>query len=168
MSSRALWQVLLLASLACVRPALAQPAHDHAAHQADVAARGTEVMPFSLAATQHVFTKTAQGGVQKVVARDSADTAQIHLVRAHLKDIRAQFSKGDFSAPAHIHGHDMPGLAALSAAPPGAIAITYRDVPGGAELVYVSRDRALVAAIHQWFDAQLSDHGKDAVAGHHH
>ena len=26
----------------------------------------------------------------------------------------------------------------------------------------------LVAALHQWFDAQLSDHGKDAVQGHAH
>jgi hypothetical protein len=23
-----------------------------------------------------------------------------------------------------------------------------------------------VAALHQWFDAQLADHGKDAMAGH--
>jgi hypothetical protein len=25
-----------------------------------------------------------------------------------------------------------------------------------------------VAALHQWFDAQLSDHGADAMAGHMH
>jgi hypothetical protein len=26
----------------------------------------------------------------------------------------------------------------------------------------------LVGALHKWFDAQLSDHGADAMEGHHH
>jgi hypothetical protein len=48
------------------------------------------------------------------------------------------------------------------------VAISYRDVPGGAELRYRSADPRLVAALHQWFDAQLSDHGADAAEGHAH
>jgi hypothetical protein len=62
----------------------------------------------------------------------------------------------------------MPGLAALKAARPGQVAIEYRDVSGGAELRYRTADARLVAALHAWFDAQLSDHGADAMAGHHH
>ena len=34
------------------------------------------------------------------------------------------------------------------------------------EIVYRSDEPRLVAALHQWFDAQLSDHGHDAMAGH--
>jgi len=148
---------------------------DHAAHmaamanaqrQADVAGRGAEVMPFSLDATLHVFTKTAEGGVQKVVARRAGDATQVKLVREHLKEIRGQFLKGDFSGPAHIHGMQMPGLADLQAAKPGQVAIAYRDVPQGAQLTYATADPVLVAALHEWFDAQVSDHGKDAMAGH--
>jgi hypothetical protein len=61
----------------------------------------------------------------------------------------------------------MPGLAALNAAAPGSIVISYSEIPEGAELTYRTQDPALVAALHQWFTAQVSDHGPDAVVGHH-
>jgi hypothetical protein len=99
---------------------------------ADVAKRGAEVMPFDLKATTHIFTKSAQGGVQSVVAKDVSNSAQVGLVRKHLKDIQSAFLKGDFSGPSQIHGKDMPGLAQLQAARPGQIQIEYADVLGGA------------------------------------
>lgn len=148
---------------------------DHAAHmkmmtdaqrQAEVAGRGKDVMPFNLAATTHIFTKTAAGGAQQVVAKKSADVEQVNLARGHLKEIREQFLKGDFSGPSHIHGQDMPGLADLKVAKPGQIAIDYKDVKGGGQLNYMTQDASLVAALHKWFDAQLVDHGKDAMEGH--
>lgn len=148
---------------------------DHAAHmkmmadaqrQAEVSERGKDVMPFSLTATTHVFTKNAEGGVQRVVAKMPSDKAQVKLVRTHLQEIRAQFLQGDFSGPSQIHGQGMPGLAELKAAQPGQIAIDYEEIKGGAELTYKTVDATLVAALHQWFDAQLSDHGNDAMEGH--
>ncbi|HEY0824868.1 MAG TPA: aspartate carbamoyltransferase [Ramlibacter sp.] len=150
---------------------------DHAAHtaemaraqrQAEVSRRGKDVMPFSLPATRHIFTRSRQGGIQQVVARKATDAAQVKLVRQHLREIREQFLEGDFSGPAHIHGQDMPGLAELEAAPPDRIAIAYKDIRGGAQLTYSTSDPNLVAALHKWFDAQLADHGKDAMAGHGH
>jgi len=92
----------------------------------------------------------------------------VQWVRQHLQDIRERFLKGDFSGPAHIHGQDMPGLADLKAAKPGQMAITYKDIEDGAELAFKTSDPALIAALHQWFDAQLSDHGKDAMEGDAH
>ena len=74
---------------------LATAAQD-AQRQAEVAIRGADVMPFSLKATKHIFTKTADGGMQRVVANSAADTAQVKLVREHLRDIQAQFLKGNF------------------------------------------------------------------------
>ena len=157
--------------------AVAAQGMDHATHmaetakaqrQGEVATRGKDVMPFSLPATTHIFTKTAEGGVQQVVAKKDTDFAQVKLIRQHLHEIRAQFLKGDFTGPAHIHGPDMPGLADLQAATPGQIAIAYNDIKGGAQLTYSTSDAKLVAALHSWFDAQLSDHGKDAMAGHDH
>lgn len=148
---------------------------DHAHHmeamtkaqrQSEVAERGSDVMPFSTAATLHVFTKDAEGGVQEVVARNKTDVKEATLVRQHLRDIRGQFLKGDFSGPSHIHGAQMPGLEELEAAKPGQIAIDYREIKGGAQLAYRTSDPVLVAAIHKWFDAQVSDHGKDAMEGH--
>ena len=165
--AKALWPLAICAA------AHAQ-SMDHEAHmkmmadaqrQAEVAQRGADVMPFSLAATTHIFTRSDTGGTQQVVAKTSGDTVQVQRIRQHLRHIRAQFLKGDFSGPSHIHGQDMPGLAELKAARPGQIAIAYHDIQNGAELQYKTADAKLVTALHQWFDAQLADHGTDAVEG---
>lgn len=136
--------------------------------QEEVAKRGADVMPFDLKATTHIFSKTDKGGTQRVVAKNVRDSVQTRLVREHLHDIQQQFQKGDFSGPTHVHGADMPGLAELRLSKPGAISVNYREVQGGAELNYQTSDTKLVAALHRWFDAQLSDHGANAMKGHQH
>ncbi|MDB5955475.1 aspartate carbamoyltransferase [Ramlibacter sp.] len=150
---------------------LAWPIASHAddvSRQAEVSKRGADVMPFSLKATTHVFTKTKAGGTQRVVAKVASDAAQVRMVREHLHNIRAEFLRGDFSGPSHIHGNEMPGLADLKASKPGEISIGYQEVAGGAELTFRTPDPKLVSALHRWFDAQLTDHGSDAMAGHEH
>jgi hypothetical protein len=134
----------------------------------EVERRGLQVMPFSLEQTMHIFTKTDRGGIQQVVAKEDADADQIGLIRAHLSEISRQFAQGDFSAPAKIHGEDMPGLPALRAASPGQIKIEYEDLENGGQIVYSTDDSGLIAAIHRWFDAQLKDHARHAVPGHSH
>jgi hypothetical protein len=156
-----------------VMAGLAAPFESHAAdaeRQAEVAHRGAQVMPFSLKATTHIFTKSDDGGNQQVIAENPTDNGQIRLIRKHLREIQTQFQRGDFSGPTRTHRTDMPGLAQLSAARPGQISITYKDVKAGGELTYRSDDPKLVSSLHAWFDAQLSDHGADAVDGylHHH
>lgn len=139
--------------------------------RAEVAKQGAEVMPFNLQDTTHVFIKTPSGGIQRVIAKSRTNTQQIALVREHLRAIRAQFANGDFSGPTHVHGEAMPGLHELKAAAPGQIDVQYRDVEAGGELTYRCEDKSLITALHEWFDAQLSDHGADAKAGevpHHH
>jgi hypothetical protein len=136
--------------------------------QEEVATRGAEVMPFKLSATTHVFTKTSTGGLQQVIAKDPADTEQVRLIRAHLEDIATRFRRGDYSGPTQTHGAQMAGLAKLKAAKPGDIRIVYTTSDDGGQIEYFSRSPDLVSAIHEWFDAQLSDHGSDAMAGHDH
>jgi hypothetical protein len=132
--------------------------------QEEVATRGAQVMPFDLEQTMHVFQPLADGGMQTVTARDSAHSTQIALIKAHLKEEAEKFRQGDFSAPAKIHGVNMPGLAALQA---GAqhLDVQYATLPDGAQIRYTTTDPALILAVHQWFAAQLSDHGHHA-AGH--
>lgn len=125
-------------------------------------------MPFDLKATTHVFSKTKTGGVQQVIAKSPQDSTQIRLIREHLRDIADQFTTGNFSAPTQIHGASMPGLNELKNAKPGEISIHYEDLPGGGQIRYSSASAPLIAALQQWFDAQLSDHGSDAKAGHIH
>ena len=128
--------------------------------QAEVAEAGTAVMPFDLDATTHVFEKLEDGGLQTVVADEDAPE-QVGLVRAHLAEEAERFARGDFHDPAMIHGEDMPGLHALVMGQ-DRLEIAYRDVERGGEIRYASEDPSLVAAIHEWFDAQLSDHGQHA------
>src|SRR5262245_27064255 len=107
-----------------------------AARQEEVRARGSEVMPFALGDTQHQFEQTADGGIQRVSARAGHDD-ELPAIRAHLREIADAFARRDFSGPAKIHGDDMPGLAALRAATPESLRVTYSDRPDGAEVRYV-------------------------------
>ncbi len=129
--------------------------------QAEVADRGAEVMPFDLDATTHRFAPVDDGLVQTVVADDPDDADQVALVRDHLRDEADAFAAGDFGDPATIHGDDMPGLAALRDGH-DRIELTYDEVPDGARITYATDDPALVAALHDWAQAQVSDHGEHA------
>jgi hypothetical protein len=129
--------------------------------QAEVAARGAEVMPFDLSKTQHVFAKDSSGGVQSVTAKDPADTLNIRLIREHLQKEAELFGHGEFGDPAAIHGDSMPGLAELRAAA-GKVAVEYTELPAGAQIRYTTTDAGLRSALHRWFDAQVSDHGEHA------
>lgn len=145
--------LLMLSSVAC-------GGGDIEERQAEVAEAGIDVMPFDLDATTHVFEKLEDGGLQTVVA-DEDDPEQVALVQAHLADEAERFARGDFHDPAMIHGEDMPGLHALVMGH-DRLEIGYREVERGAEIRYTSEDPALVMAIHEWFDAQVSDHGAHA------
>jgi hypothetical protein len=152
---------------AAVFAALALAATSSAARSAD-APRQTQVernsemvMPFSMAASRHVFAPTPTGGVQTVLVH-GGNLNQIALVRSHLRKEAAAFARGDFADPASIHGGDMPGLQAMHAGA-ARISIRYADVPHGARITYATVEPALVAAIHAWFKAQVTDHGPHAA-----
>ena len=139
---------------------------DAPSRQEAVEARGATVMPFDLKATTHTFDATDTGGIQTVVADDPSDNEQIALIRSHLRKEVQRFRRGDFGDVESIHGHDMPGVRTL-AANADSLDVTYGDVDHGGEVVYASGDPAMVTALHDWFAAQLRDHGADAHAGHH-
>lgn len=155
--------LLLAAPLVLVGISACSSDSSISARQAEVRDAGSEVMPFDLDKTKHSFVKTDDGGVQTVLALDVADDVQISLVREHLYKIREEFSAGRFDDPATIHGANMPGVAALSSGA-ALLEITYREVVGGAELTYRTSDGPMIAALHDWFEAQVTEHGTDAVS----
>jgi hypothetical protein len=120
-------------------------------------------MPFDLDKTHHTFEQTASGGIETVRALDPKDSTQIGLIRSHLQLEATKFAVGDFSDPTAIHGMTMPGVAALSAAG-GRLKVAYGELSDGATITYSSEDPVVVAAIHDWFNAQLMDHGQHASA----
>lgn len=133
----------------------------------EVVARGVHVMPFDLEKTLHIFNKVENGGVQQVIVKDKNDTTQIALIREHLSKIAREFNAGDFSNPVKIHGENMAGLPAMRTAEKGSLSIVYKELSDGAQIDYTSEKADLINAIHQFFDAQLSDHARHAVSGHH-
>jgi hypothetical protein len=141
-------------------PLLAHELTTPSPHEAMVERGSKDVMPFDMNRTLHIFKPTADGGVQIVQVHDT-DPKQIALVRSHLRKEASAFAHGDFSDPAQIHGMDMPGLAQLRAGA-SRIAIRYADRADGGSIRYKTLDRQLVAAIHEWFAAQVKDHGLHA------
>jgi len=93
-----------------------------------------------------------------VVADNASDTEQIARIRSQLQDEAAKFQRGNFSDLAAIHGGAMPGLAELQQGY-AQISVVCAALPDGAQIRYTTSDPALVAALHAWFNAQLSGHG---------
>lgn len=160
------WLAVILA-LAAGGAGLAIAADDNDTRQEDVRERGARTMPFSLEKTLHVFTPTGRGGEQRVIARKASYTRQIRLVRRHLRKEARAFARGDFRDPEGIHGQDMPGLAVLREHG-GDLGVRYRDLPRGGRIRFRARSFKVRHALHEWFAAQVSDHGEDAAGGHGH
>ena len=156
---------ILLSVLLLINPAYAiEKANEKRLDE--VVRRGVHVMPFDLELTTHIFSKSAKGGIQKVIVKDLANIKQIKLIREHLSKITCEFQQGNFSNPEKIHGDTMPGLEVLRKAKSKEINFVYKDLPGGAEITYFTDNPVLITAIHEWFDAQLSDHARHAISGH--
>ncbi|MEM6256006.1 MAG: aspartate carbamoyltransferase [Cyanobacteria bacterium P01_D01_bin.156] len=129
--------------------------------QAEVALRGAHVMPFDLEKTTHHFEKMQDGGLQTVVVDNPIEIEQVRLIQSHLQEEAAKFQAGDFSDPAAIHGDTMPGLKTLASGYRD-IKIEYTALPNGGQIRYTTQTPGLVSAVHDWFAAQLSDHGHHA------
>jgi len=151
------WAILVLVLSICVNAA-AQTPQEHVHDQSHA------VMPFDMTKTVHVFTMTESGGIERVIVKDERDHRQVMLIRQHLRKEAARFSEGDYSDPASLHGASMPGLKELRAGRKR-VAVSYADVPDGAQVTFRTTDSHLLTAIHRWFGAQLSEHGADARAG---
>lgn len=139
------------------RPVLAQTPQEHIHSSAHT------VMPFDMSRTVHIFRMTEQGGIQRVVIKDSSARDQISLIQQHLKHEAERFQSGDFSDPQTLHGQDMPGLKDLQTNG-SKISVAYAALADGAQITFSTDDRHLLTAIHRWFGAQLSEHGADARA----
>lgn len=128
--------------------------------------RTQQSAPFALDQTLETFTKTVHGGVQHVIAKSADNAGQIKLIQTHLLKIANEFRKGDFSATERIHGAGMPGLVQLKKAETNDIKFEYEALPNGAQIHYSTEYPRFVEALHEWFDAQKSEHGNDEIPAH--
>lgn len=134
----------------------------------DVQGRGAGVMGVDQSTSTHVFESLPDGGRIVLERPGTADTADIRTIRAHMRQIAAQFRRGDFSAPFLVHAQAVPGTAEMTRRA-DAIEYTPVDRPRGAELRMRTTDRAALAAIHEFLAFQRADHraaGHEGHAGH--
>jgi hypothetical protein len=133
---------------------------------AEVSQRQKQMVPYSPDKTLQTFTKTVHGGVQHVVAKSADDTREIKSIQTYLQKLANDFRKGDFSVTEQMHGPDMPGLAQLKKAETDDIQFKYETLENGAQIHYSTEYPQYVQALHEWFDAQISEHGNDVVPEH--
>ncbi len=89
--------------------------------------QGAQVMPFDQKQAMHMFLPSSTGGVVEILVHDM-DATQIALVRSHLLQEAAMFTRGNYSDPAYIHGKTMPGLARLESGA-SRVSVRYFETP---------------------------------------
>jgi hypothetical protein len=148
--------------LTSARAAIAQHQHKHTAAKPDSAfqalqERGKRVMGVDQYTSSHVFESLPDGG-RIELQRDVEDSVGVRVIRAHLREVAARFTAGDFSLSQEVHAtREMPGAKAMREAA-GVIRSVYRDLPRGGEVRLTSSDARAVHAIHAFLEFQRSEH----------
>lgn len=127
-------------------------------------ARGKQVMGVDQYTSTHRFESLPEGG-RIVLQRDSADAEGEATIRAHLRDITARFTKGDFSLPGQVHGMAVVPGTAVMAQRRNRIRYVMEPLPRGGQVRIVTRDPAALKAVHEFLAFQRMDH---RAAGHDH
>jgi len=109
--------------------------------------------PYDPGAVTVTYVPTFTGGVQRVQANESGDARQIGLIRSTLQRFADNFRGADFAAMSPTRRADLPALATLVSAPPGALRTQFVEVRGGGEVRFLSEDPKIVAAVHEWFES---------------
>ena len=118
--------------------------------------RGGMAMGVDQYTSAHKFDLTNDGG-RIQLQRDKDDSLGVAQIRAHMKLIQHAFQAGDFSTPAFVHAHEMPGTQVMSKKR-AAITYSYADLPRGGEVRLTSSDPEAISAIHLFLQAQRDQH----------
>ena len=135
-------------------PSPEEPPYDH---HAAVMKRGAEVMGFDQEATTHRFILSHSGGAMRVTVNDPDDAQEAGRISMHLRNVAAQFARGDFSAPQQTHGQVPPGIRVMQQLR-AKIIYTAHAIDGGGELIISSEDSRAIEAIHQFLRFQIQEH----------
>lgn len=119
--------------------------------------RGEHVMGVNQYSSTHVFEDLPDGGRIVLERADSADTADIEKIRAHMREIATAFRAGDFAKPFEVHAQTVPGTAVMSEKR-SVIRYEASELPRGGEVRIKTSDARAVAAIHEFLTFQRGAH----------
>lgn len=131
----------------------AESHHDHAAMQA----HGSGMMGFEQSKTTHHFFLYNDGGAIELAVNDPADKTDLEAIRIHLQHIATMFGSGDFSAPAGVHGHEVPGTATM-AKRKDRITYVYSETATGGRVTITTTDAEALEAVHVFLKFQITNH----------
>jgi hypothetical protein len=131
----------------------------------EVQSRGRVAMGVDQYTSTHVFAPLDDGG-RVELQRNASDSAGRAQILAHMGDIAASFSRGDFTVPGFVHAREVPGTAVM-AERRSAIRYEVESLPRGAALRIRTGDSVAVRAIHEFLAFQRQDHRAHGTgAGH--
>ena len=125
--------------------------HPDMKHRADTA------MGFDQDKTTHHFRLTAEGGAIEVGVKDRTDEASRTAIRAHLKDIAGDFTRGDFGKPLATHAELPPGVPTMQQLKT-AITFKYEETSDGGRVRIVTSDPKAKSAVHEFLRYQIREH----------
>jgi hypothetical protein len=126
-------------------------------HRAAVEKHGDQAMGFSHETTTHHFRMASDGGAIELTANDLNDKASMEAIRSHLSHIAIMFGNGDFSTPMFVHDGIPPGVTTMKILKTK-IRYSYAEISSGGRVSIQSSDPIAVAAIHDFFRFQITDH----------
>ena len=124
---------------------------------AELKKRGAAAMGFDQDATAHHFLLTSDGGIIDVGVTQASDSSNRDAIRAHLKEIAAEFARGDFAKPFATHGEVPPGVKTMQQRLK-AIAFHYEDTPIGGRVVIRTDDEKARNAVREFLRYQIREH----------
>jgi hypothetical protein len=151
------------AALAAAAPVAAQqpPAMPagmtHEQHMAQMKEHGNAAMGFDQDKATHHFFLTPGGGSIQVTANDPADDTTIGQVRAHLQEIAASFTQGDFTKPLMTHDELPPGVTTMRRRA-DEITYTYEPLEGGGRVRIATANADALDAVHDFLRYQIREH----------
>jgi hypothetical protein len=128
----------------------------------EVQRRGESVMGVDQYTSKHVFEDLPDGGRIVLDRDDASDTAAVRTIRAHIREIEAEFRRGNFAAPGLVHAREVPGTKVM-AEKVSTITYATAERPRGAELRITTSDPGAISAVHAFLQFQRADH---RAAGH--
>jgi hypothetical protein len=119
--------------------------------------RGAEAMGFDQDHSTHHFWLKAAGGDISVEANDPTDVGLRAAIRAHLREIAGEFSRGIFDKPSATHAEVPPGVADMVRLE-NHITFRYEDLPSGGRVTIRTSHDSARRAIHEFLRYQIKEH----------
>ena len=119
--------------------------------------RGAAAMGFDQETSSHHFRLSPAGGSIEVVANDAADLTTRDQIRAHLKEIAAEFANGDFAKPFATHGELPPGVKTMQSRKQK-LTFSYEDIASGGAVRIATQDVKAREAVHEFLRYQIREH----------